>query len=107
MAGRADQLLGTKLARKRPTLVQLFEALREKGYAGGYDAVQRYARGWQRASAATSAPAFMPLSFAPGEAYQFNWSHECCFALKVDPRFSSKSDPADGTSRDAGVGSSG
>jgi transposase len=28
------------------------------------------------ASAARSAEAYVPLSFAPGEAYQFDWSHE-------------------------------
>lgn len=41
---------------------------------GGYDAVRRYARGWQRDRASTSVGAFVPLSFAPGEAYQFDWS---------------------------------
>ena len=74
-----DRLLeanAAKSARERLTLVRLFEALREQGYGGGYDAVRRYARVWQRASAALSAPAFVPLSFAPGEAYQFDWSHE-------------------------------
>jgi hypothetical protein len=38
--------------------------------------VRRYARGWQRARSAASAAAYVPLSFAPGEAYQFDWSHE-------------------------------
>ena len=38
--------------------------------------MRRYARGWQRDRAATSVGAFIPLSFAPGEAYQFDWSHE-------------------------------
>ena len=49
-----DKLLEANAARsvrERLTLVRLFEALREQGYAGGYDAVRRYARGWQRASA--------------------------------------------------------
>ena len=31
---------------------------------------------WQRAHLATTADAYIPLSFAPGEAYQFDWSHE-------------------------------
>jgi transposase len=38
--------------------------------------VRRYARVWQRDRAASSVGAFIPLSFAPGEAYQFDWSHE-------------------------------
>ena len=63
-------------ARERLTLIRLFEALRELGYAGGYDAVRRYARGWEASRASTPVAAFVPLSFAPGEAYQFDWSHE-------------------------------
>jgi transposase len=65
-----------KAARERLTLIRIFEELRGRGYEGGYDAVRRYARGWQRDRAATSVDAHVPLSFAPGEAYQFDWSHE-------------------------------
>jgi len=65
-----------RASRERLTLMRVFEALRGLGYAGGYDAVRRYARGWQRAQSEVSAAAFVPLSFAPGEAYQFDWSHE-------------------------------
>src|ERR1700685_2666917 len=65
-----------KPARERLTLIRLFEDLRGLGYAGGYDAVRRYARSGQREHASQTAPAFVPLSFAPGEAYQFDWSHE-------------------------------
>jgi hypothetical protein len=54
---------------ERLTLIRIFEALRGLGYEGGYDAVRRYARVWQRDQAATSVGAFIPLSFAPGEAY--------------------------------------
>jgi transposase len=46
------------------------------GYAGGYDAVRRYARRWSRARGASTASAYVPLSFAPREAYQFDWSHD-------------------------------
>jgi len=65
-----------KPLRDRLTLIRLFEDLRGLGYAGGYDAVRRYARSWPREHASQTAPAFVPLSFAPGEAYQFDWSHE-------------------------------
>jgi hypothetical protein len=54
----------------------LFEALRAQGYEGGYDTVRRYARRWQREEVGRTATAFVPLSFEPGEAYQFDWSHE-------------------------------
>ena len=38
--------------------------------------MRRYARTWSREHASQTAAAFVPLSFAPGEAYQFDWSHE-------------------------------
>ena len=63
-------------ARERLTLIRLFEELRLLGYEGGYDAVRRYARTWSREHVSRTAAAFVPLSFAPGEAYQFDWSHE-------------------------------
>jgi transposase len=77
--GELDRLLtenAGRASRERLTLMRVFEELRGLGYGGGYDAVRRYARGWQRARAAVSAAAYVPLSFAPGEAYQFDWSHE-------------------------------
>jgi len=77
-----DQLDGLLLAneqkpaRERLTLIRVFEELRGLGYEGGYDAMWRYARAWRTARGAATAPAYVPLSFAPGEAYQFDWSHE-------------------------------
>ena len=65
-----------KPSRERLTLIRVFEELRGLGFTGGYDAVRRYARGWGRERAAATSDAFVPLSFAPGEAYQFDWSHE-------------------------------
>ncbi|HET9643802.1 MAG TPA: IS21 family transposase [Gallionella sp.] len=62
--------------RERLDLIRVFEDLRGSGYAGGYDAVRRYARARQRRHGRGLAEAFVPLSFAPGEAYQFDWSHE-------------------------------
>jgi transposase len=74
-----DELLAVneaKPVRERLTLMRIFEALRGQGYEGGYDAVRRYARGWRAARSTTVVAAYVPLSFAPGEAYQFDWSHE-------------------------------
>src|SRR5712671_2690248 len=77
-----DQLDGLLLAneekpaRERLTLIRVFEELSGLGYEGGYDAVRRYARVWRAARGAATAQAYVPLSFAPGEAYQFDWSHE-------------------------------
>jgi transposase len=74
-----DRLLAANVeapARERLTLIRLFEELRGLGYEGGYDAVRRYARAWAKTNASATANAFVPLTFAPGEAYQFDWSHE-------------------------------
>lgn len=61
---------------ERLTPMRLFEALRGQVYEGGYDAVRRHACRWQREEVGRTATAFVPLSFDPGEAYQFDWSHE-------------------------------
>ncbi len=63
--------------RERLTFQRLYEALRLSGYSGGYDAVRRYGRSWERHQSIKQAEAYVPLAFAPGEAYQFDWSHEC------------------------------
>jgi transposase len=65
-----------KSRRERLTLIRIFEELRGLGYQGSYDAVRRYARKWRAARGAATAQAYVPLSFAPGEASQFDWSHE-------------------------------
>ena len=74
-----DQLLlanEAKASRERLTLIRIFEELRGQGYDGGYDAVRRYASRWAKKRGQATAVAYVPLSFAPGEAYQFDWSHE-------------------------------
>lgn len=62
--------------RDRHRLKRICDDLRRAGYEGGYDAVRRYAQRWQRQRHAGVGRAFVPLVFAPGEAYQFDWSHE-------------------------------
>ena len=74
-----EQLLTSnegKPPRERLTLIRIFEELRALGYEGGYDAVRRYARSWSKDRGAATAEAYVPLYYAPGEAYQFDWSHE-------------------------------
>jgi transposase len=77
--GQLDGLLLAnegKPSRERLTLIRMFEELRGLGYEGSYDAVRRYAKRWRVERGAATAEAYVPLSFAPGEAYQFDWSHE-------------------------------
>jgi transposase len=74
-----DRLLtanAVKSGRERLTLIRIFEELHGRGYEGGYDAVRRYARRWSKGRTAMTSDAYVPLSFAPGEAFQFDWSHE-------------------------------
>jgi hypothetical protein len=71
-----DQLDGLLLAnegrpsRERLTLIRIFEELRALGYEGSYDVVRRYAKRWRAERGAAAAEAYVPLSFAPGVAYQ-------------------------------------
>ena len=78
-ADELDRLLTSNAkaaTRERLTLIRVYEELRALGYEGGYDAVRRYARRWGERHGSATAEAFIPLTFAPGEAYQFDWSHE-------------------------------
>ena len=64
-----------KPARERLTLIRVFEELRALGYGAAMTGSPlRPALGKEHAS--ETASAYVPLSFAPGEAYQFDWSHE-------------------------------
>src|ERR1700741_2220969 len=65
-----------KPVRERLTRIRIFEELRALGYEGSYDAIRRYAKRWRTERGSATAEAYVPLSFAPGEAYQFDWSHE-------------------------------
>jgi transposase len=62
--------------RQRRSTQRLFEELRGRGYDGAHDSVHRFAKAWRNERARVPIQAFVPLSFSPGEAYQFDWSHE-------------------------------
>jgi len=57
------------------TALLLFEMIQRSGFAGGYDTVRRFVKNW-RGQNKGATKAFVPLSFAPGEAFQFDWSYE-------------------------------
>lgn len=78
---RLDMLLEEDEARPRREklrITRIHDLLLREGFEGSYDAVRRYAARWrqERRRNAVDAPAFIPLMFRPGEAYQFDWSHE-------------------------------
>lgn len=62
--------------RQQRTAQVLFEELQREGFPGGYDSVRRYIRYWHEREKSRQAKVFIPLSFALGEAFQFDWSHE-------------------------------
>jgi len=62
-------------ARERRTAQRLYEGLCLEGYTGAVDAIRRHQRAFERRRH-PSATAFIPQSFAAGEAYQFDFSHE-------------------------------
>ncbi len=77
---RLEALLAANVQRpkrERLTYQRMFDELRLEGYQGGYDNVRRYARVWLERENERTAEAYVPLAFAPAEAYQFDWSHEC------------------------------
>jgi transposase len=66
-------------AREQRTAQRLYEALQIEGYVGAVDSVRRYVKSFY--ARRRPVEAFIPQVFAPGEAYQFDWSHEhvCVF----------------------------
>ena len=65
--------------KQRRNLKQLYVELVKLGYTGSYDRVAAFARRWRRERqevSAVSRGTFVPLTFAPGEAFQFDWSED-------------------------------
>ncbi|MBX9886258.1 MAG: IS21 family transposase [Novosphingobium sp.] len=65
--------------RERLRMTRIHDLLVREGFEGSYDAVRRYAARWKaqrRKDVGDGVTAFIPLMFQPGEAYQFDWSHE-------------------------------
>ena len=63
--------------RERRSARALHGQLTGEGYQGGYTRLTDFIRAWQsKQGKLISAQAFVPLKFAPGEAFQFDWSEE-------------------------------
>ncbi len=69
-----------KSRKQRRTLKQLHADLVVLGFDGSYNRVAAFARDWradrQRDQQTTGRGTFVPLSFRPGEAFQFDWSED-------------------------------
>jgi transposase len=62
--------------RQQRTAQRLFHELQQDGYEGGYDSVRRFVKRFRHCQNKSTGQVFIPLSFDPGEAFQFDWSHE-------------------------------
>lgn len=66
--------------KQRRTVKQLYRDLLTLGYTGSYDRVAAFARQWrqdqQEARLLAAKRTYVPLEFAPGEAFQFDWSED-------------------------------
>ena len=58
------------------TLKQLWQKLSARGCEASYNTICRYAQEWRTQQVQGVSKTFVPLAFGPGEAYQFDWSHE-------------------------------
>src|SRR5258708_7037151 len=62
--------------RERRSTQRLFEELPGRGYDGAQDSVHRWVKCWRDDRARVPVHACVRMSCAPGEAYQFDGSHE-------------------------------
>ena len=62
--------------KQRRTLKQLHADLVVLGFTGSYGRVAAFAREWRVEQQKAGRGIFVPLSFRPGEAFQFDWSED-------------------------------
>ena len=62
--------------KERRTAQRLHDGLVQEGFNGSYPTVQRFVKAWHEERRHGVGNVFIPQSFAPGEAYQFDWSYE-------------------------------
>ena len=69
-----------KSRKRRRTVKQMHADLGELGFDGSYGRVAAFARKWkaqlQYEQQTSGRGTFVPLVFAPGEAFQFDWSED-------------------------------
>lgn len=66
--------------KERKTVRNLYEDLVPLGYSASYDRVAAFVRKWREEQRlAASSQVYMPLEFAAGEAFQFDWGENYVF----------------------------
>jgi transposase len=79
---RADR---HRAKRDRRTARNLYQLIKQQGYVGGYGRVCAFVRRFKLdETASPRRAAYVPLVFAPGEAFQFDWS--CEYAVVAGQR---------------------
>ena len=76
---KLEAMLTADAARPRKeqrTAQRLLDGLMQEGFTGSYPTVQRFVKAWHEERRHGVGTVFIPQSFAPGEAYQFDWSYE-------------------------------
>ena len=74
--GTHNVFLAGRSRKKRGTLKQLHADLMAFGFTGSYGRVVAFARDWRTEQRTAGRGIFVPLSFRPGEAVQFDWSED-------------------------------
>jgi transposase len=76
--------------KQRKTTKQLHSDLMQLGYSGSYDRVAAFVRGWRQqqqvAKHTAARHSYVPLAFAPGEAFQFDWSEDYAVIAGVNTK---------------------
>ncbi len=74
------RLEASKSRKQKRTAKQLHVELVSLGYSGSYSRVAAFVKGWkgdrQRDEQTSGRGTFVPLVFAPGDAFQFDWSED-------------------------------
>ena len=78
-AAQLETMLAADAQRPRKeqrTAQRLHDGLVQEGFTGSYPTVQRFVKAWREERRHDVGGVFISQSFAPGEAYQFDWSYE-------------------------------
>lgn len=66
--------------KERKTVKNLYEDLLPLGYSGSYDRVAAFVRKWREEQRLTASnQVYVPLEFAAGKAFQFDWGENYAF----------------------------
>ena len=62
--------------RRRLTAKKIYEQMQKSGYKGSYESVNLVVRKYRRKNEGKGKQVFIPLKFASGDSFQFDWGEE-------------------------------